>query len=139
MTPATSRFEIPSGLGTTSSITAWNVRAADVENGLLFSTPYAETAWPVGQFWGIGGLPSLVLAALFTAPIKLFDPEEEARRSGVYSVAVHQAARAAKRISLRQARLLALRVLADNEEGIRRDRLAEARLAASIWNDDQPS
>ena len=66
-----------------------------------------------------------------------FNPEEESRMSGAFSALFRRDTRTRKRITLRQARLLALQVLAETEDGIRRDRLVEARLLASIWDEEQ--
>ena len=101
-------------------------------DGSTFSSA-ARTA----RFSVLGKVPRLLLAAVLTSPIMFVNPDEEARRSGVYSALLRRDAHTRRRITLRQARLLALKVLAEAEAGIRRDRLDEARLLASILDEEQ--
>lgn len=137
MTPATSKYDVGGGAGNSSPATARQVQGADDEDELVLSTRMPSSASRTIRFLSMGRVPRLLLAAVLTSPVMYFDPEEETRRSGVCSALLRREVRTRRRITLRQARLLALRVLAETEDDIRRDRIVEARLLASIWNEEQ--
>jgi hypothetical protein len=80
-------------------------------------------------------LPGLILAAVLTAPIKYFDPTRELHRSGSCSYMI-ELTLSSRRLSLREARELALRVSAEIERGLRDERFSEARFLAALWDED---
>ena len=136
MTPATSRYELAGETTRSSPGTARHVMVADDDEILLLPVCVPDATGPA-RLSALGMVPRLLLAAVLTSPVMFFNPEEESRLSGAYSALFRRDARTRRRITLRQARLLALQVLAETEDGIRRDRLVEARLLASIWDEEQ--
>lgn len=83
-----------------------------------------------------GGSPAVVLAAVLTAHVTYFDPQSESQRSGVYSAVFHTKAGIRSRVSLLEARQLALRILAETDSSLQQERVVEARFLASVWDDD---
>src|ERR1017187_233737 len=136
MTPATSKYDLGDETSRSSPGTARHWMVADDDEMLLLPICVPDAARTV-RFSALGMVPRLLLAAVLTSPVMFFNPEEESRMSGAYSALFRRDTRTRKRITLRQARLLALQVLAETEDGIRRDRLVEARLLASIWDEEQ--
>ena len=121
-------YEIESGPATATS-TAQYLIAEPVSDG---------GAWPQAQFRrsGFSNLPRwLLAAATLTTPVVYFNPHDEFIRSGVYS-SVHAGVRRQARLSLREARQLALRALADVERRLWQERAAEARFLATLWQPD---
>ena len=138
MTPATANYEVGDETGASSFCRVAEVTTAnDAESLPLVDGPTSGT--PSGPFrpLRLGRVPRLLLAAVLTSPIMFFNPDEENRRSGVYSALLRREVRTWRRITLREARMLALQILAETEAGIRRDRIAEARLLASIRDQEQ--
>lgn len=138
MRPATANYEVGDETGASSFCRAAGAITANEEESLrLFGCPISGT--PSGPFRPsrLGRVPRLLLAAVLTSPIMFFNPDEENRRSGVYSAPLRREVRTRRRITLREARMLALQILAETEAGIRRDRIAEARLLASIRDQEQ--
>ena len=136
MTPATSKYDLGDETSRSSPGTARHLMVADDDEMLLLPICVPDAARTV-RFSTLGMVPRLLLAAVLTSPVMFFNPEEESRLSGAYSASFRRGVRIRRRITLRQARLLALQVLAETEDGIRRDRLVEARLLASIWDEEQ--
>lgn len=136
MTPATSKYELGDETSRSSLGTARRLMVVDDDEMLLVPVCVPDAARAF-RFSAPGMVPRLLLAAVLTSPVMFFNPEEESRLSGAYSALFRRDARTRRRITLRQARLLALQVLAETEDGIRRDRLVEARLLASIWDEEQ--
>lgn len=85
---------------------------------------------------------SLMIAGMFavtTARIVVQDANYELSRSGAWSLEWTRPSKKGRRVSLREACRLAQQILADTERAIEEDDLAEARLSAFIWeNDDLP-
>jgi hypothetical protein len=85
-----------------------------------------------------GSFPRAILAAVLTVPVRYFNPHADFRLSGSYSRPFHLVMPSHHRISLSQARELALRILAETERNLREERISEARLFNSLWDTDQP-
>lgn len=83
-------------------------------------------------------LPFLFTVSVTTTPLVLLDPSRELRSSGAASV-WGLSRRRGKRISLREARLLALRILAETEERLQRERKAEFEFFISFDEDELPT
>ena len=120
-------YEIESG-PTTATSTAEYLIAEPVSDG---------GEWPQAQFRrsGFSNVPRWLLAATLTAPVVCFNLHDDFVRSGVYS-SVHAGVRRQRRLSLREARQLALRALADVERRLWQERAAEAQFLATLWHPD---
>ena len=83
------------------------------------------------------GLAPLFLAfSVATVPIELYNPRNELQRSGVVSALQALRPRLGKRITLSEARSLALQIYANAESRLREERVAEAELFLSFDEDD---
>ena len=83
-------------------------------------------------------LPVLVLASsVATGVITDFDHlPRQLQRDQLSSAREMNKPRQARRISLREARQMALQVLAETEKNLREERLTEARFLATFWEND---
>ena len=79
---------------------------------------------------------SIVAVAALTAPITYLDPRDEFRRSVSSAITWRIRQRRGERISLKEARQIALKILADAKQALRKERAAEARLLLDLWDDD---
>ena len=88
-----------------------------------------------------GIIPQLVLASsvLWTAPAIMTFPAVGADSANLSSTRIKygETGLLGKRISLREARRIALRASKLTEDGLRADRAQEARIMASIANEDE--
>jgi hypothetical protein len=87
--------------------------------------------------WLPSRLPQIALAVLaVTAPIAFYDPLAELRRTGAATHIIGVRDRRRRYITIAQAREIALQILADAERKRALERLEEARLNATQWNDE---
>jgi hypothetical protein len=93
----------------------------------MWDLPGARACRPI-----LGGLPGWLLAATLTAPVIYFDPHREFVRSDLYST-VGIATLKQRRLSLRAARQLAMRILAETEQRLWQERAEEAEFLAALW------
>src|ERR1039458_4765740 len=112
MTTATSEYEVGEEIGSRSFGTARGIQTVDDDALLLFSAPVAGAGLSFG-FSRVGSVPRLLLAAVLTSPVMFFNPDEDNRRSGVHSTMIRRDVPPPRRIAIKQARLLALQVLAE--------------------------
>ncbi len=117
------------------SLTSSRVR---YDEGLGLNAPPAQIGAAAGR---VGGVLPLVLASLALVNVATMatEPGFGPSMSTNSSVAVvhGDAALPGKRITLREARLLALEVSRWTEEGLRADRAQEARLAVLAYDEDE--
>lgn len=122
------QYEIESGPATATSTAQY-----------LIAEPVSDRReWSQAQFRrpGFSNFPRwLLAAATLTAPVVYFNIHDDFVRSGVYS-SVHAGVRRQGRLSLREARKLALRALADVERRLWQERAAEAQFLATLWHPD---
>jgi hypothetical protein len=128
MQTARSRYKIENGAATATSAAQYFADEA--------SQP--DLRWPGPQFrQPLSGVLSawLLAAATLTAPVVYYDPQCEFGGAGVYSI-TESGAQRRRRLSLREARLLALGTLADIERRLWQERAAEAQFLSSLWQAD---
>lgn len=82
-------------------------------------------------------LPVLAMVSVFTGAVTDFDhssrPLQRDQLSSARNITQLQQDR---RISLREARQMALQVLAETEKNLHEERIAEARFIATLWDND---
>lgn len=83
-------------------------------------------------------LPLLFAFSVTTSPLVLHDPTRELRGSGAVSV-WGLPTRRGQRISLREARMMALRVMAETEMRLQAEREEEFRLFITFDEDEAPT
>lgn len=100
--------------------------------------PRAQSQRWEPQFGGIVGHIGrwLFLASAMTAPISIVDFGQQLRRSGSSSITWELRRRRGKRITLSEARQLALSILAETERRLRDERSREARFVLELWYDE---
>jgi len=115
----------------------------NVTSGVSFVDPSTQSATQPGQTLATRThrltampvlLPFLLAFSAATVPLLNPNPTSELRRSGAASVWTIDRRRA-KRISLRDARLLALQILATTEARLRDERTAEFKFFLSFEED----
>ena len=89
----------------------------------------------MGRLWGNLGRWVLAVTAA-TTPIAYFDARHELRRSLASSIVWTMQRKRGQRISLREARRIALDVLAATEQRLHEERIAEARFLLQVWDDE---
>lgn len=78
----------------------------------------------------------LAIAATFTATGIYIDPSFEFHRSVSSKIAWNVPRRRARRISLREARDLALQIFEQTERNLQRERRTEANFLLKVWEND---
>ena len=81
----------------------------------------------------------VIAIAAATTSIGYFDPRNELRRSCASSIVWTARRKSGRPISLREARQIALQVLAETERRLAEERAAEARFLLVLWEDEAPS
>lgn len=82
-------------------------------------------------------LPWFLTVSGWTTPLYYFDPRRELTRSGASSIMWAVPSRAARRISLREARQIALGILSHTERELQRERAVEAGFLLTLWEDTE--
>jgi hypothetical protein len=85
--------------------------------------------------WSLGGLGYWLLAlTTITTPIVYSDPQRDLLRSGS-SIVWSARKRAGRRISMREAYTLAMRILTDTDKRLMTERINEARFTLGPWEE----
>lgn len=87
---------------------------------------------PAACAWGLA-----IAFGVLTAPIQYVDPRTINVLSGATSIEWEIKRRRGRAISLREARAIALQILADAEQEIRRDWSREAQYFSALWDNDE--
>ena len=86
--------------------------------------------------WPASVTPWLIAATVLTAPITYSYPTHDLGRSQSSSLTRAVAPRPGQRISLREARRMALQLSAETESRLTEERLAESRFLSRPWEDE---
>lgn len=131
-------------------------RRLDFENAATETAPGLDVETPaslydVGHWWPLGRTrapePALrhlwsnlgrwvIAVTASTTPVGYIDIRQEFRRSGASSIVWTAQRKRGHPISLRQAREIALAVLADTERRLEEERSSEARFLLELWDDE---
>lgn len=107
----------------------------DIEAGL----DQFEAVSAQGSQFGFAALrglaPWLLALSVATVPITYYNPIADVRRSGAVSALQALRARRGRRVSLAQARTIALRIMAETEARLQEERLAESRFLLAFDED----
>ena len=130
----TGRFEYATDVEAVVTATNTDLDLGDFDRE-DFRRPIPQRVFQGFQGWlGASVIPALVFALSgITTPTSWFDPREEFRRSGSYSVYFEPRRRRGRRISLAEARQIALRAIEKSEQRLRSERAEEALFLSSLW------
>jgi len=102
--------------------------------GLIINGPIISQTRQLG--WPASVTPWLLAATVLTAPITYSYPTHEFGRSQSSSLTRAVASRPGQRISLREARQLALQISAETDSRLAEERRAESRFLSRPWEDE---